>query len=330
MRFPSFTRTQKGCPLWNCWVMVKLGVSLPQFQHFTPGKDVVAAARAMEEIGYDSLWVFERVLVPEDQSGSHGLYGVPGLAWPERYRGVADALVTLTTAAAVTSRIELGTGVLVVPLHLPFRLARELATLDAASDGRVIAGLGAGWSPDEFAAVGAVPLTERGRGLDEFLDVAAEVWGPNPVSFKSRNYEVSVADVGPKPARKIPILLGAGNERALRRVARRADGWVASGVTPEQVKQSLAGLRAMAEEFGRDPASISCTVQIGTLDLTESVAVPRPAYAGNVAQLAEDVAALAEAGADHVYVTLPAAVEDVAELIDRAAELHERVRAAGV
>ncbi|MEU8242233.1 TIGR03619 family F420-dependent LLM class oxidoreductase [Actinoplanes missouriensis] len=307
--------------------MVKLGVSLPQFQHFVPGKDVVAAARAMEEIGFDSLWVFERVLVPEDQSGPHGLYGVPGLPWPERYRGVADALVTLSTAAAVTSRIELGTGVLVVPLHLPMRLARELATLDAASGGRLIAGLGSGWSPDEFAAVGAVPLSERGRALDDFLDIAAEVWGPNPVSFKTRRFEVSVADIGPKPARKIPILLGAGTERALRRVARRADGWVASGVTPAQVKESLAGLRAMAEEFGRDPAEISCTVQIGTLDLTESTASPRPPYAGNVAQLAEDVVALAEAGADHVYITLPAAVEGIGELIDKASELHERVRA---
>ncbi|WP_229071006.1 TIGR03619 family F420-dependent LLM class oxidoreductase [Actinoplanes sp. DH11] len=310
--------------------MLKLGVSLPQFQHFTPGKDVVAAARAMEEIGFDSLWVFERVLVPEDQSGPHGLYGVPGLPWPEQYRGVADALVTLATAAAVTSRIALGTGVLVVPLHLPMRLARELATLDAASGGRLIAGLGSGWSPDEFAAVGAVPLTGRGRALDDFLDIAAEVWGPNPVSFKTRRFEVSGADIGPKPAHRIPVLLGAASEKALARVVRRADGWVASGVTPEQVKATLGGLRAAAEAAGRDPQSISCTVQIGTLDLTESTASPRPAYAGNVAQLAEDVAALAEAGADHVYVTLPAAVRTVGELIDKASELHDRVRASGV
>ncbi|WUJ08035.1 LLM class flavin-dependent oxidoreductase [Actinoplanes sp. NBC_00393] len=73
------------------------------------------------------------MLVPEDQSGAHGLYGVPGLPWPDVYRGVTDALVTLSMAAAVTERIELGTGVLVVPLHLPLRLARQLATLDSAS-----------------------------------------------------------------------------------------------------------------------------------------------------------------------------------------------------
>lgn len=316
--------------MWNSAGMVKLGVSLPQFQHFVPGVDVVSAARAMEEIGYDSLWVFERVLVPEDQSGPHGLYQVPGLPWPDRYRGVTDALVTLSMAAAVTSRIALGTGVLVVPLHLPMRLARQLATLDAASGGRLIAGLGAGWSIDEFAATGAVPMRERGRALDDFLDIAAEVWGPNPVSFRTGRFAAGPADIGPKPARRIPVLLGAASDRALTRVARRADGWLASGVAPAQVAQKLALIRRTAEEAGRDPASISCTVQIGTLDVTESPVRPRPPYVGSVAQLVDDVAALAEAGADHVYVTLPAAVDDLAELVDRAGEFHERVRAAGL
>ncbi|MEV4280729.1 TIGR03619 family F420-dependent LLM class oxidoreductase [Actinoplanes xinjiangensis] len=311
--------------------MVKLGVSLPQFSHYTPGADVVAAARAIEEIGYDSLWVFERFLVPEDQSGSHGLYSVPGLAWPEIYRGVADALVTLSTAAAVTERITLGTGVLVVPLHLPLRLARELATLDAFSGGRLVAGLGAGWSPDEFAAGAAVPLSERGRALDDFLDIAAAVWGPNPVSYSTQRYEVGAADIGPKPAGRIPVLLGAGAraDRALRRVAARADGWVASGVTPEEVTTTRARLAELAAEAGR-ATPISCTVQIAVLGVTGTSVEPRQPLTASIEQLVADVAAFAEAGADHVYLTLPAGLRDVKELIDRAAELHAGVRAAGI
>jgi probable F420-dependent oxidoreductase len=311
--------------------MVKLGLNLPQFSHFAPGSDVVAAARAIEEIGYDSLWVFERVLVPEDQSGPHGLYSVPGLPWPDVYRGVSDALITLATAAAVTERIELATGVLVVPLHLPMRLARELATLDAASGGRLVAGLGAGWSPDEFAATAAVPLSERGRALDDFLDIAAAVWGPNPVSFATKRYEVTAADIGPKPAHRIPILLGAGpgSPRALKRVVDRADGWVASGVTPEQVVGTLGRLRETAEQAGRE-APISCTVQIAVLSLTGQPLEPRQPLTASISQLIDDVGAFAEAGADHVYLTLPAATRDVKELIDRAAELHEGVRAAGI
>jgi probable F420-dependent oxidoreductase len=311
--------------------MVKLGVSLPQFSQFSPGPDVVAAARAIEEIGYDSLWVFERVLVPEDQSGPHGLYGVPGLAWPDLYRGVSDALVTLATAAAVTERIELATGVLVVPLHLPLRLARELATLDAASGGRLTAGLGSGWSPDEFAAGASVPLSERGKSLDEFLDIAAAVWGPNPVSYTTSRYEVSAADIGPKPAHRIPILLGAspGAQRALNRVADRADGWVASGVTPEQVTGTLGRLRELAEQAGRS-TPIGCTVQIAVLGVTEQPVEPRQPLTASISQLVEDVAAFAEAGADHIYLTLPAGARDVKQLIDHAAELHEGVRAAGI
>ncbi|WP_309238301.1 TIGR03619 family F420-dependent LLM class oxidoreductase [Actinoplanes aureus] len=305
-------------------------MSLPQFQHYTPGKDVVTAAKALEEIGFDSLWTFERVLVPEDQSGPHGLYGVPDLPWPDAYRGVTDPLTTLAMAAAVTERVELGTGVLVVPLHLPLRLAKQLATLDAASGGRVIAGLGSGWSPDEFAASAPVPLSERGRAMDDFLDIAAEVWGPNPVRFKTRRYEAAAADVGPKPARRIPVLLAGSTERALARVARRADGWLPTAVPPAGVGATLRRLRELAEEAGRDPRAISCTAQIVTGDLTESREQPRAPYTGSVAQLVEDVAALVEVGVEHVYVTLPAAVRDVDELIDRAAELHERVRAAGL
>ncbi|MEU8656155.1 TIGR03619 family F420-dependent LLM class oxidoreductase [Actinoplanes philippinensis] len=311
--------------------MVKLGVSLPQFSQFTPGADVAAAARALEEIGYDSLWVFERMLVPEDQSGVHGLYGVPGLAWPEIYRGVADAPVTLSTAAAVTERITLATGVLVVPLHVPLRLARELATLDAFSGGRLVAGLGSGWSPDEFAASAPVPLSERGRALDDFLDIAAAAWGPNPVSFSTKRYEVGAADIGPKPAGRIPVLLGAsaGADRALRRVVERADGWVASGVTPEQVTATLSRLGEMASAAGRT-TPISCTVQIGVLGVTETSIEPRPPFAASIEQLVADVAAFTEAGADHVYLTLPAGLRDVKELIDRSAELYEGVRAAGI
>ncbi|GGN82407.1 LLM class F420-dependent oxidoreductase [Actinoplanes lobatus] len=308
--------------------MVKLGINLPQFRHYSPGPDVIAAARAFEEIGYDSLWAFERLLVPRDQSGPHGLYGVPDLPWPDRYRGVTDPLITLTLAAAVTDRIELASGVLVVPFHAPLQLARALATLDAASGGRVIAGLGTGWSPDEFEAGSPVPRTGRGRALDEFLDIAAAVWGPDPVTYDTGRYRSAPADIAPKPARPIPVLLGGAGEKALARVARRADGWVASGTAPAQVKTTWARIREMAAEVGRDPAALSCTAQIGTLDITESTASPRPPYAGSVAQLAEDVAALAEAGADHIYVTLPAAVDDLKELIDRAAEFHEKARAA--
>ncbi|MFD1271956.1 TIGR03619 family F420-dependent LLM class oxidoreductase [Streptomyces kaempferi] len=169
------------------------------------GRDVPAVARAAEETGYESLWVFERVLFPEP--ATQGLYGIPGLPWPDTYRSVADPLVTLTLAAASTGRARLGTSVLVAPLHVPFQLARSLATLDAASGGRVVAGLGTGWSHDEYAAAGVAPFDKRGKVLDEILDVCAAVWGPDPVSYEGEITTIAPSVVGPKPARPIPVYL---------------------------------------------------------------------------------------------------------------------------
>lgn len=139
----------------------RLGLSLPQMKQYDIGRDIPAVARAAEEIGYESLWVFERILFPEP--ARQGLYGVPGLPWPDQYRSVADPLVSLTLAAAVTERARLGTSVLVAPLHVPFQLARALATLDAASGGRVVAGIGTGWSHDEYAAAAVAPFEKRGQ-----------------------------------------------------------------------------------------------------------------------------------------------------------------------
>lgn len=184
---------------------VSLGLGLPQMKQYDIGRDVATVARAAEDAGYESLWVFERVLFPE--LTTQGLYGVPGLPWPDEYRSVADPLVTLTLAAAATGRARLGTSVLIAPLHVPFQLARSLASLDVASGGRVVAGLGTGWSLDEYAAASVAPFEKRGAVLDELLDVCAAVWGPDPVSYRGELTTIAPAEVGPKPVRPVPVYL---------------------------------------------------------------------------------------------------------------------------
>ena len=154
---------------------IELGVHLPILRFFRLSTDVADVARGFEEQGFDSAWSFDRLLVPADQSGEHGLYGVPDLPWDDFYRHVADPIVTLSMAAAVTKRIKLGTSVLIAPLHHPVRLARSLATLDAATEGRFLMGLGT---------------------------IAEAVWGPDPVSYPgSRQFfkgslEQLVDDIG--------------------------------------------------------------------------------------------------------------------------------------
>jgi probable F420-dependent oxidoreductase len=303
---------------------MRLGVNPPQTNRYDLAHDVTEFARAAEEIGFDSLWAYERVLAPEDTSGAHGLYGISDMPWPASYAHTTDALVTLTLAAAVTSRVELGTSVLVPGLHLPFRLARSLAALDAASGGRVIAGLGSGWSIDEFAATAPRPFGERGAALDEFLDVAAAVWGPDPVSFDNERYRLAPSRVNPKPGRRVPIYLAGSNGRALGRIARRADGWLPTGIPPKQVGEVLAGLRTQA---GRP---VGCVFQLGMRSLDAVPPAGRQPYAGSPAQVVADIAALAEVGVEHVFVTLSSAARDLRDLIDAARILHKEVRAAGL
>ncbi|WP_250403443.1 LLM class F420-dependent oxidoreductase [Streptomyces cellostaticus] len=306
----------------------RLGLGLPQNRQYHLGRDVPDVARAAERIGYDSLWVYERALFPEP--AGQGLYGVPGLPWPDSYRGVAEPLVTLTLAAAVTERVELGSSVLVAPLHLPFQLARALATLDAASGGRVIAGFGTGWSHDEYAAAGVRPFAERGRVLDELIDVCRAVWGPDPVVHEGPTTRISSAVVGPKPARPIPILLAASGGRALRRLVDHADGWMPVAAGVEQVAAQWAELRDLAAERGRREP-VRTVLRVNAVHSAEPRAgEDRRPFRGDADQIVEDLVRYAGIGLDEILVDLQSAPRDAQELKDVAAEVFEKARAAGI
>nr|WP_269327767.1 TIGR03619 family F420-dependent LLM class oxidoreductase [Kineosporia mesophila] len=292
--------------------------------------DIASAARGFEDIGYDSVWAFERLLVPGDQSGPHGLYGAPGLPWPAAYRNIPEALTVLTVAGAVTSRVELGTNVLIAPLHLPTRLAKTIASLDHISGGRVIAGVGTGWSIDEYSAAAPRPIEERGDALEEFLDVAQAIWGPDPVEFHNERYDIAPANLGPKPARKIPVVLAGTTGKALDRISRRGDGWIPVAGPAAETGAGLARIRERAAEYGRDPQSVGCVAQLIVSSFERVTTAERAPYTGDFEQIAEDVAALAEVGVEHVYVTAPGASRNLEHLLENAAGFHAAVRAAGV
>ncbi|MFI6653156.1 TIGR03619 family F420-dependent LLM class oxidoreductase [Streptomyces sp. NPDC050529] len=307
---------------------VALGLGLPQMKQYDISRDVAVVARAAEAVGYESLWVFERVLFPEP--ATQGLYGVPGLAWPDQYRSVADPLVTLALAAAATERARLGTSVLVAPLHVPFQLARSLASLDAASGGRVIAGLGTGWSLDEYAAASVAPFEKRGEVLDELLDVCAAVWGPDPVSYKGNLTTIAPSEVGPKPARPIPVYLPAGSARATRRLVDRADGWmpVAMGVT--QLSEQWQRVQDVAAERGRRRPVGVCARANARYSATPVPDEGRKPFHGNTAQIVEDLVAHAATGVPEIMLDLQGTLRDASQLVDVATEVYESARAAGV
>ncbi|MFE2990126.1 LLM class F420-dependent oxidoreductase [Streptomyces sp. NPDC059262] len=306
----------------------RLGLSLPQMKQYDIGRDIPAVARAAEEIGYESLWVFERILFPEP--ARQGLYGVPGLPWPDQYRSVADPLVSLTLAAAATERARLGTSVLVAPLHVPFQLARALASLDAASGGRVVAGIGTGWSHDEYAAASVAPFEKRGQVLDELLDVFEAVWGPDPVSYEGELTTIAPSVVGPKPAGPIPVLLPANSPKAARRLVDRADGWMPGAAGAEQLAEQWRGLQELAEERGRKEPIQSVLRVNTTYTLDEYKGDDRRPFQGNVAQIVEDLVAHDAVGLDEILIDLQGFARDADELTDVAAEVFTAAREAGV
>ena len=209
---------------------MRLGLRLPQRLGVDLQHDVVEAARTAEAAGYASLWTYERLLFPKSPLEP---YAPPNVPWPEHSRQVADSLAVLTAAAVATEQVRLGTAILIAAQHTPVQLAKALATIDQISGGRMIAGMGTGWSSDDLRATGAT-RADRGRFLDETLDVFDAVWGPDPVTFRSPRVVIDNASVLPKPVSKIPVMLGGGGSNlgrstssaAVQRIAKRADGWL--------------------------------------------------------------------------------------------------------
>src|SRR5258708_2635846 len=175
---------------------MKIGISLPQIGPQASRNNLTRVATRAEELGYDSVWVLERLLWPLKPQEPYP--ASPDGRLPDAYQIVFDPLETLTFVAALTRKIRLGTSVLVLPYHTPIQLARRLATLDALSDGRVEIGVRVGWSRGEFEAAGTA-FERRGARADEFLQAMIEVWTKDPVSFQGQFYHIPESKIGPKP-----------------------------------------------------------------------------------------------------------------------------------
>jgi probable F420-dependent oxidoreductase len=216
---------------------MQLGIHLPHAgEQATPDKIRDAAMRA-EDLGLDDVWVSEHMIVPRATFPRSPLF--------------YDPVLSLTWAAAVTKRVRLGTSVLVLPMRHPLPLAKELATLQNLSDGRLILGAGVGWLEAEFAALG-VPFSERGRRMDEGIAMMRAVWTQDPVTFRSKYIPAEITDMtmSPLPVRPIPIWFGARSDAAFRRTVRIGDGWHGSRLTPEEAAPIVKRLRAERPEPG--------------------------------------------------------------------------------
>ncbi len=211
-------------------VGVKIGPALD--------RSVADAARMAEALGFDSVWVSERVAVPLDK--------------PHPYDPMVDPWVALAFIAAVTERVELGTSVSQIALRPPVLMARELATLDRLSNGRVIVGAGAGWVEEEFTSTG-VEFATRGGRLNEFIPLLKHLWTKPEEPWSGKHFTIpAIGLVKPVTPGGPPIFLGAGGPPGLKRAAKHGDGFIAISVPPESLGLLRERLLTMRAEFGRE------------------------------------------------------------------------------
>jgi len=273
---------------------LRLGFGLPVSGSWATAANLATVARRAEELGYDSLWAFQRLLHPAEGD------------WGPMYRAVQDPIVTLAHVAALTERPRLGFAVVNAPFYSPILLAKQLSTLDELSGGRLDAGLGLGWAQEEFVAVG-VDYARRGARTEEFLRCLKAIWTEDIVTFDGEFYRVPAARVDPKPIQKPhpPLLLGGTAERALRRAGRIADGWISSSRHDLRgIAADLEVMRAAARDAGRDPAALRFIVR-GVLALTDQPAgADRRPLQGDAGQIRADFDFLAEQGVTELFLDL--------------------------
>jgi probable F420-dependent oxidoreductase len=272
-----------------------LGFGLPVSGSWATPGSVAAVARRAEELGYASLWTFQRVLVPVEED-----YGA-------QYRSVLDPVVALGFAAAVTARPRLGVAVLNAPYVPAAVLAKQLATVDVLSRGRLDVGLGSGWAPHEFAAVGAT-FARRGPQIAEYVAALRALWADDPVEFHGEFTDVPPARMLPKPVQRPapPILLGGSADVALRRVGRIADGWISrSRHDLRTISDAIGTIHAAAAEAGRDPATVRVVIR-GVVKLGDEVhdAEGRRPLTGSAEAIRDDLGRLHESGATEVFLDL--------------------------
>ncbi len=279
---------------------MRIGFVLPQVGPAASPQAIVRVGQRAEALGYDTVWVTERLLYPLKPQTPYG--GSPDGSLPDAYKVVFDPLETLTWVAAQTKRIAVGTSVLDMPYYNPVMLARSLTTLDVLSGGRLRVGLGQGWSKDEYDAAGIVPRG-LGKRADEFIQVLKTIWTSDPVEFHGRYFQIPRSIIQPKPLQKPhpPIYLAAYSPSALKRAATLANGWNPAGVPLDGMTQMMAGLKDMAKAAGKDPASVELMVRANLSIAQAPLGKDRGIFSGTLEEIKADIAAVRTLGASEVF-----------------------------
>ncbi len=227
------------------------------------GAGMTTLARVAEDVGVESFWTFEHVMVPNHYASVYP-YSRSGKMPVLPETPFVDPLITLAHLAGVTSTLKLATGVNIMPQASPLLLAKQVASLDHLSGGRLILGLGAGWLEEEYGAMG-VPFEKRGARFNDYLIAVKKVWTGETVEHESEFLSWSGFKSYPVPAQKPhpPLIIGGTSPAALRRVVRHGDGWFAPSRNIEELTEMCGALREAASREGRDYESLEISAMWG-------------------------------------------------------------------
>jgi len=295
---------------------MKFGVWIPNCRDLATPEIIRHTAVRAEQLGYDSVFVSDHVVVPN--------------AYIERFgAGIYDPLITLSVLAGATSRVLLGTTVLIVPYRNPVVTAKMVASLDALSGGRVVLGIGAGWVPEESAALG-VPFAERGAMTDEYLAAMRELWTSPAPSFSGKYTQFSELRCEPKPIQKPhpPIWVGGHSPAALRRAAVIGSAWHPINRPVEEIRAGRAEIVRLCQSRGRGVPPV-VAMRIDTSVLQAGGRAPAPIHGGSMLagepeRLMEQIGEFSAAGVEHLVLEF--LVSDGAELDEQMAQFAESVR----
>jgi len=295
---------------------MKFGVWIPNCRHLATPDIIRGSAVRAEQLGYESVWVSDHVVVPNANLVNFG-------------ETIFDPLVTLGVIAGATSRVRLGTTVLIVPYRNAVVTAKMISSLDALSGGRFIFGIGAGWVAAESAMLG-VPFAERGAMTDEYLQAMQELWTSKAPSFAGKYTQFSELIFKPKPAQEPhpPIWVGGHSRAALRRTVQFGAAWHPINRPPEELRAGRAELARLCQARGRATAP-AITLRNDIRVIRQGQSVPASTHGGRVlageaASLVDQLAELADCGVEHLVLEFLAA--DGRELEEQMTAFAERVR----
>ncbi len=250
---------------------MKFGIMFANVGPFVRPEALAHLARTAEEVGIESIWTVEHVVVPVDYASKYPYSETGKMPGPED-SPIPDPVLPLAFVAAVTKTLRLGTGVMILPQRHPVYVAKQMATLDVLSGGRAVLGVGIGWLQEEFAAVG-IPFKERAKRTDESIQAIRSLWGTKPQPFEGKFYNWAAVESNPKPVQQpgVPIVVGGHADGAARRAARYGDGFFPARGDRETLTRVLAVLRDECARLGRNPAEVEISTGAGRIGGVDKV-----------------------------------------------------------